>query len=101
MLGKIYLYGKEVERDYDRAMTYLTASAEHGNQYAKQLLFSIKANRNWSATLSSLRLLSHISRIIQSRLEDERRGKQHSIDRKLRRKIDKKNKPTVSNKDKK
>lgn len=90
MLGKMYLYGKEVECDYDRAIVYLTASAEHGNQYAQQLLHSIKANRNWSATLGSLRLLCQISRIIQNRLEDERRGKQISIDRKLRRKIEEK-----------
>lgn len=90
MLGKIYLYGKEVERDYDKAIDYLTISAEHGNQYAKQLLYSIKTNRNWSAAIGSLRLLSNISRIIQNRLEDERKGKQHSIDKKLRRKIDEK-----------
>ncbi len=90
MLGKIYLYGKEVERDYDRAIAYLTASAEHGNQYANQLLHSIKFNRNWFATLGSLRLLGQISRIIQNRLEDERRGKQILIDRKLRRKIEEK-----------
>lgn len=90
MLGKMYLYGKEVECDYDRAIVYLTASAEHGNQYAQQLLHSIKANRNWSATLGSLRLLGQISRIIQNRLEDERRGKSNSIDRKLRRKIEEK-----------
>lgn len=90
MLGKIYLHGKELERDYDKAIAYLTVSAEHGNQYAKQLLHSIDTNRNWSATLSSLRLLGQISRIIQNRLDDERKGKQHSIDRKLRRKIDEK-----------
>lgn len=90
MLGKMYLYGKEVECDYDRAIVYLTVSAEHGNQYAQQLLHSIKANRNWSATLGSLRLLCQISRIIQNRLEDERRGKSNSIDRKLKIKIDEK-----------
>lgn len=90
MLGKLYLYGKETPHDYAKAMAYLTASAEHGNQYAKQLLHSIKSNRNWSATLGSLRLLGQISRIIQNRLENERKGKQHSIDRKLRRKIEEK-----------
>lgn len=90
MLGKIYLYGKEVERDYDRAIAYLTASAEHGNQYANQLLHSIKSNRNWSATLGSIRLLGQISRIIQNHFEDECRGKLVSIDRKLRRKIEEK-----------
>lgn len=90
MLGKIYLYGKEAERDYDKAMAYLTASVEHGNQYAAQLLHSIKSNRNWSATLGSLRLLSQISRIIQNRLDEERKGKANSIDRKLKIKIDEK-----------
>lgn len=90
MLGKIYLYGKEVEQDYAKAIAYLTASAEHGNQYAQQLLHSIKSNHNWFATLGSLRLLGQISRIIQNRLEDERRGKQIPIDRKLRRIIEEK-----------
>lgn len=90
MLGKIYLYGKDVERDYDKAIDYLTASAEHGNQYAKQLLHSIKSNRNWSAALGSLRLLSQISRIIQNRVDNDRKGKQNLVDRKLRRKINEK-----------
>lgn len=90
MLGKIYLYGKEVEHNYGRAIAYLTASAEHGNQYAAQLLHSIKSNRNWSATLGSLRLLGQISRMLQNRLDEERKGKANSIDRKLKRKIDEK-----------
>lgn len=90
MLGKLYLCGKEVERDYDRAIAYLTASAEHGNQYAQQLLHSIKANRNWSAALGSLRLLGQISRILQNRLDEERKGKANSIDRKLKIKINEK-----------
>ncbi len=89
-LGKIYLYGREVERDYEKAIAYLTASAEHGNQYVAQLLHSIKSNRNWSAALGSLRLLGQISRAIQNRLEDDRKGKIGSIDRKLRRMIDNK-----------
>lgn len=90
MLGKVYLYGKEVERDYDKAMEYLTASAEHGNQYAAQLLHIIKSNRNWSAALGSLRLLGQISRILQNRLDEERKGKANSIDRKLKIKINEK-----------
>ena len=89
-LGKIYLYGKDVDRDYEKAIAYLTASAEHGNQYAAQLLHSIKSNRNWSAALGSLRLLGQISRAIQHRLEDERKGKMGAIDRKLKRIIDEK-----------
>ena len=89
-LGKIYLYGKEIPRDTDTAMYYLHLAAEHGNQYAAQLIHSIRVNGNWTAALASLRLLGHMARIIQNRLEDERRGRENSIDRKLRRKIEEK-----------
>ena len=89
-LGRLYLYGREVEQDYEKAMEYLHASADHGNVYAQQLLHSIHSGRNWSAAMGSLRLLQHISRIIQNRLEDERKGRIHAIDHKLKRKIDEK-----------
>ena len=89
-LGKLYLYGKEVDRDYEKAMEYLTSAAEHGNPYAKQLLHNLKSNRNWSAAMGTIRLLHHISRMLQDRLEDERKGKAGAIDRKLKRKIDEK-----------
>ena len=89
-LGKIYLYGKEAERDYEKATAYLSSAAEHGNQYAEQLLHSIQSNRNWSAALGSIRLLHHLSRMIQNQLDDEKKGKAGAIDRKLKRKIDEK-----------
>lgn len=89
-LGKIYLYGKEVERDYEKAIVYLSSAAEHGNQYAEQLLHSIQSNRNWSAALGAIRLLHHLSRMIQNQLDDEKKGKAGAIDRKLKRKIDEK-----------
>lgn len=89
-LGKIYLYGKEVERDDEKAIAYLSAAAEHGNPYAEQLLHSIRSNRNWSASLGAIRLLHHLSRLIQNRLEDEKKGKTGGVDRKLKRRIDEK-----------
>ena len=89
-LGKIYLYGKDIPRDTDKAMHYLHLAAEHGNQYAAQLIHSIRVNGNWTAALASLRLLGHMARVIQNRLEDERRGRENRIDRKLRRKIEEK-----------
>ena len=87
-LGKIYLYGKDVPRDTDTAMYYLQLAAEHGNQYAAQLIHSIRVNGNWTAALASLRLLGHIARIIKSRIEDKRKGS--GTDRKLLRKIEEK-----------
>lgn len=89
-LGKIYLYGKDIPRDTDKAMYYLHLAAEHGNQYAAQLIHSIRVNGNWTAALASLRLLGHMARIIQNHLEDERKNREHSIDRKLRKKIEEK-----------
>jgi len=89
-LGKLYLYGREIEVDQEKAIAYLTASAEMGNQYAGQLLHSIRNNRNWSAATGTLRLLHHISKIIQNRIADERKGKEGGIDRKLKHKIDEK-----------
>lgn len=89
-LGRIYLYGNGVPKDYDTAMYYMHLAADHGNNYAAQLLHSIRVNGNFAAALASLRLLGHTARIIQNRLEDERRSRQGSIDRKLRRKIEEK-----------
>ena len=43
LLGKLYLYGKETERDYSKAEFYLSATAEHGNRYAEQLLHNMKS----------------------------------------------------------
>lgn len=90
-LGKLYLYGKDVPRDEDLGISYLTSAAEHGNKYAAQLLHSMKSNKNWTAALGSLRLLGHLARLIQNRLENERRDNDGGIiDRKLRRKIEEK-----------
>lgn len=87
-LGKIYLYGKDVPRDTDTAMYYLQLAAEHGNQYAAQLIHSIRVNGNWTAAIASLRLFGHIARIIKNRIDDKRKG--GGTDRKLLRKIEEK-----------
>lgn len=89
-LGKLYLSGKEVGRDVNEAIRWLTASAEHGNPYAAQLLNSLRSNRNWTAAMASLRLLEHLSRLIQNRLEGSRSDSTAMVDSKLRRKIEEK-----------
>lgn len=89
-LGVLYLQGKDVVRNEREAIRWLTLSAEHGNPYAAQLLHSIKSNQNWSAALGALRLLQHLSRMIQNRLKDERKGTAGMTERKLKRKIDEK-----------
>ena len=88
MLGKMYLYGNGVERDVDLALSYLNSSAEHGNEYAAQLLYSLSHSKNPSVAMAAFRLLQHLARILQNRLEDERKSKENQTDKKLRRIID-------------
>ena len=90
MLGKMYLYGNGVERDVDLALSYLNSSAEHGNEYAAQLLYNLSHSKNPSVAMAAFRLLQHLARMIQNRLEDERKSKEGMVDKKLRRKIDEK-----------
>ena len=88
MLGKMYLYGNGVEKDIDLALSYLNLSAEHGNPYAPQLLYNLSHSKNPSVAMAAFRLLQHLARIIQNRLEDERKSKENQTDKKLRRIID-------------
>lgn len=88
MLGKMYLYGNGVEKDIDLALSYMNLSAEHGNSYAAQLLYNLSHRKNPSVAMAAFRLLHHLARIIQNRIEDERKDIEHMTDKKLRRKID-------------
>lgn len=89
-LSKIYLYGNGVEKNYDIAMHYLNLSAEHGNQYAEQLLYSIQKQKNIMTAMSSLRLLQHISNLIRRKNQEQNRRKIGQIDRKMQQKISEK-----------
>ena len=90
LLGKIYLFGKDAPQNTKKAISYLSSAADHGNQFAQQLLHSYRNNRNWRAAMSSFRLLNHLCRIIQNRCPTKPRDLAGEIDRKLRRKIDEK-----------
>ena len=89
-LSKIYLYGNGVEKDYDIAMHYLHLSAEHGNQYAEQLLYSIQKQKNVVAAMTSLRLLQHISNLIRKKNQEQNRRKIGQTDRKMQQNINEK-----------
>ena len=89
-LGKIYLYGRNTEQDMQKALEWLEKAVSHGNQYALQLLHSIKNNRNISAATGIIRLLHHVSRIIGERMDADRKTGTSVVDRKLKRRIDEK-----------
>lgn len=88
MLGKMYLYGNGVEKDTDLALSYLNLSAEHGNPYAPQLLYNLSHSKNPTVAMAAFRLLQHLARIIQNRIEDERKSRENMTDKKLRQIID-------------
>ena len=91
-LGCIYFYGDGMEKDEYKGIFYLTAAAEQGNEYALQALLRIREHQKWSVAVGSVNLLFSISRIIQSRIEDQRklRTRRRNVDRKLLSRIEEK-----------
>ena len=82
MLGKLYLAGKEVPRDEEKAAYWLTQSTEQGNQYAQYLLNHLEKNRPPSAMLAVTRLLHHMSRVFWDNSVPKSRPGGIQIDRK-------------------
>jgi len=94
-LGRIYLYGNGVEKDYYKAIEYLTLAASKGNQYAQQLLYSAERHRNAFAATGGLSLLKSIARAMQESINDrERKNRLKAasdyVDRKTRSKVNEK-----------
>ena len=89
-LGRLYLYGIEVDRNAEKAIALLTASAAQGNPYATQLLKHYRQNKNWAAVMGSFRLLQHMAGVISGQLYSDEDGGRSQTDRKLRRRIDEK-----------
>ncbi len=78
------------KKDFEKAMEYLKSSAGHGNKYAEQLYQNAYSNRNRAAGMGAFRLFRHLARLIQNRIDDEKKGKFSLADRKLRRMINEK-----------
>lgn len=57
---------------------------------AANMLKSYHHNKNYADCMGVLRLFNHMSRIIQNKLEDDRRGGRGITDRKIRRVEDEK-----------
>ena len=91
-LGKMLLFGKDAEQDIQNGIALLSASAEQGNVYAARLLQSYYSGRlrNPSVGMASVRLLSQLARIFESRLRRNEDGQRAVIEKKLRQKIEEK-----------
>ena len=91
LLAGIFFNGEFVESDRTRAQALLKSAAENGHPYAAQMLSSIQDERDPFLSVGIVRLLYHISRILQNRIQ----GRSPfffdgATDHKLRRAIDEK-----------
>ena len=86
-LGKLYLCGKDVPYDKEKAIFYLQASAEQGNMYAQILLEHMGSFHNPSAFLAATRLLRRLEKLFREDYRKGTGGVSYHIDRKRRRKL--------------
>ena len=89
-LGKLYLTGQNVKQDRERAWAYFYESAEQGNEYADFFLEHFDQVRRPNVFLAATRLLHHLSQIFRDNSVPPAAPVGQRVDRKLRRKIQKK-----------
>ena len=91
LLGKLYLFGKDdLDKDKEKAVEWLTKSAEGGNEYAEAALQHTEDYERSMLTSTVMSLFSHLARIIEDDYMRSRRKLQSRVDRKLRRVIEQK-----------
>lgn len=89
-LGKLYLTGQNVKQDREQAWAYFYESAEQGNEYADFFLEHFDQVRRPNVFLAATRLLHHLSQIFRDNSVPPAAPVGQRVDRKLRRKIQKK-----------
>ncbi len=86
LLGKMLLFGQYIEKDVERGMALLQASAAQGNEYAQRIINNYGKR---PVGLMGARLFASLGRIIQNQIQEDNKQAAH-IDRKLRQKIEEK-----------
>ena len=89
-LGKLYLAGQDVQQDREQAWGYFYQSAEQGNPYASFFLEHFDQVHRPNVFLSATRLLHHLGQIFRENSVPPAAPVGQQVDRKLRRKIQKK-----------
>ena len=91
LLGRLYLFGNDdVEKDKEKAIEWLTKSADDGNAYAEALLQHAEDYERSMMTNTVMSLFSHLAQIIEDDYMRSHRKLQSRVDRKLRRVIEQK-----------
>lgn len=91
LLGKLYLFGNnEIEKDKEKAVEWLTKSAENENEYAEALLQNAENYEQVMLANTVMSLFANLSCIIKDDYMLSHRKLQSKVDRKLRRMIEQK-----------
>lgn len=91
LLGKLYLFGNDdVEKDKEKAVQWLTKSAEDGNEYAETLLKHAEDYERSVLTNTMMSLFANLSRIIEDDYIRSHQKMKSKVDRKLRQLINQK-----------
>ena len=72
-LGKLYLYGSEVERDINTARYWFTQAADMGNEYATAMLQNLERHNNSAVNNAVLSMLFSFGRLISDDYERKSR----------------------------
>ena len=82
-LSEVFFTGS-TEESYDNFLF------EQSSQIDVKRLVGMSHSKNPAVALAAFRLLLYLTRLIQNKIEDERRSREGMVDKKLRRKIDEK-----------
>ena len=90
-LGRLYLFGSEgLEKDKEKAVKCLTKSAEHGNEYAQNVLDNMEQFENAMLANTILSLFVNLSRCIEDDYTQKYKTVRRTFDSRLRRMINQK-----------
>ncbi len=90
-LGKLYLFGADgLEKDKEKAVRWLTKSADDGNEYAQKLLDNMEQFENAMLANTVFGLFVNLSRCIEEDYAQKYQSVRRTVDRKLKRMILKK-----------
>ena len=87
-LGRLYLFGaEELEKDKEKAVEWLTKSANDGNEYAQNMLDNMEQFENTILANTIFALFANLCKCIEDDYTQKYKSVRHTVDSRLRRMI--------------
>ncbi len=87
-LGRLYLFGaEELEKDKEKAVEWLTKSANDGNEYAQNMLDNMAQFENTILANTIFALFANLCKCIENDYTQKYKSVRHTVDSRLRRMI--------------